>query len=217
MGMDEDDKPEMENNSNNYGELLAESSIRFIFYDEIKKLEDFRTQWVEKISLVIFKGFDCHSRDYVNNKRQWQEGEEGWTELVLKPTPPPRVATMQTYEKSQKGQEVVESKPTSTMLNKVKTTEKSQKGEEEFQAKLEPTMMTKVKIVERAQKGEEEFEAKPTSTMLTKVSTTERPQKGELEFEAKPTPTILTKVKTSERPRKDEEEFEAKLSSLICH
>ena len=79
MGMDEDDQPEMENNSNNYGELLAESSIRFIFYDEIKKLEDFRTQWVEKISLVIFKGFDCHSRDYVNNKRQWQEGEEGWT------------------------------------------------------------------------------------------------------------------------------------------
>ncbi|KAH1264858.1 RINT1-like protein MAG2 [Glycine max] len=79
MGMDEDDQPEMENNSNNYGELLPESSKRFIFYDEIKKLEEFKTQWVEKISLVIFRGFDCHSRDYVNNKRQWLEGEEGWT------------------------------------------------------------------------------------------------------------------------------------------
>ena len=43
---------------------------------------------------------------------------------------------MQTYEKSQKGQEVVESKPTSTMLNKVKTTEKSQKGEDEFTTEL---------------------------------------------------------------------------------
>ncbi|KAG5068284.1 hypothetical protein JHK85_000661 [Glycine max] len=41
-------------------------------------------------------------------------------ELVPKPTPPPRVATMQTYEKSQKVQEVVESKPTTTMLTKVK-------------------------------------------------------------------------------------------------
>ncbi|KAL2581443.1 hypothetical protein AAZV13_15G185400 [Glycine max] len=131
-------------------------------------------------------------------------------ELVPKPTPPPRVATMQTYEKSQKGQEVVESKPTTTMLTKVKTAERSQKGEEEFESKSKPTMLTKVKTAERAQKGEEEFEAKPTATMLTKVNTAERPQKGEEEFEAKPTPTIITKVKTSERPQKDEEEFEAK-------
>jgi len=133
-------------------------------------------------------------------------------ELVPKPTPPPRVATMQTYEKSQKGQEVSESKPTTTMLTNFKTTEISQKGEEESEAKLEPTMLTKVKTAKRAQKGEEEFQAKQTPTMLTKVNTAESPQKGEEEFEAKPTPTILTKVKTSERPQKDEEEFEAKLS-----
>ena len=70
MGMDEDDKIEMESNSNSYGEFLPESSKRVIFYDEIKKLEEYRTQWVEKIYLVILRGFDCHSRDYVKNKRQ---------------------------------------------------------------------------------------------------------------------------------------------------
>ncbi|KHN07209.1 RINT1-like protein [Glycine soja] len=79
MGMDEDDKTELESNSNSYGELLPESSRRVIFDDEIKKLEEFRTEWVEKISLVILRGFDSHSRDYVKNKRQWQKGEEGWT------------------------------------------------------------------------------------------------------------------------------------------
>ncbi|RZB65426.1 RINT1-like protein MAG2 [Glycine soja] len=78
MGMDEDDKIEMESNSNSYGEFLPESSKRVIFYDEIKKLEEYRTQWVEKIYLVILRGFDCHSRDYVKNKRQWQKGIEGW-------------------------------------------------------------------------------------------------------------------------------------------
>ncbi|KHN15227.1 RAD50-interacting protein 1 [Glycine soja] len=78
MGMDEDDKTELESNSNSYGEVLPESSRRVIFDDEIKKLEEFRTEWVEKISLVILRGFDSHSRDYVKNKRQWQKGEEGW-------------------------------------------------------------------------------------------------------------------------------------------
>ena len=76
--MDEDDKIEMESNSNSYREFLLESSKRVIFYDEIKKLEEYRTQWVEKIYLVILRGFDCHSRDYVKNKRQWQKGIEGW-------------------------------------------------------------------------------------------------------------------------------------------
>ncbi|RDY05642.1 RINT1-like protein MAG2 [Mucuna pruriens] len=78
MGMDEDDKAELETNANSYGEELPESSRRVIFDDEIKKLEEFRTEWVEKISLVILRGFDAHSRDYMKNKRQWQKGEEGW-------------------------------------------------------------------------------------------------------------------------------------------
>ncbi|KAK7409752.1 hypothetical protein VNO78_00040 [Psophocarpus tetragonolobus] len=79
MGMDEVDKEGLECNANSYGEELPESSRKVIFDDEIKRLEDFRTEWVEKISLVILRGFDSHSRDYVKNKKQWQKGEEGWT------------------------------------------------------------------------------------------------------------------------------------------
>jgi len=79
MGMDEDDEAGMESNANIYSEGFPESSRRVIFDDEIKKLEEFRTEWVEKISLVILRGFDSHSRDYVKNKKQWQRGEEGWT------------------------------------------------------------------------------------------------------------------------------------------
>ncbi|QCE11632.1 RINT-1/TIP-20 protein [Vigna unguiculata] len=77
MGMGENDEAGMESNANIY-EGLPESSRRVIFDDEIKKLEEFRTEWVEKISLVILRGFDALSRDYVKNKKQWQKGEEGW-------------------------------------------------------------------------------------------------------------------------------------------
>lgn len=79
MGMDEDGEAGLESNVNSYDEGLPESSRKVIFDDEIKKLEEFRTEWVEKISLVILRGFDSHSRDYVRNKKQWQKGEEGWT------------------------------------------------------------------------------------------------------------------------------------------
>ncbi|XP_027350399.1 RINT1-like protein MAG2 isoform X2 [Abrus precatorius] len=79
MGMDEDDKAELASNANRYDEGLPEISRRVIFDDEIKKLEEFRTEWVEKISLVILRGFDARSRDYVKNKKQWQKAEEGWT------------------------------------------------------------------------------------------------------------------------------------------
>lgn len=51
-----------------------------IFYLEMQKLNNFQTEWVEKISTVILRGFDAQIRDYVKNKKQWQEkGEEGWT------------------------------------------------------------------------------------------------------------------------------------------
>ncbi|XP_061354929.1 RINT1-like protein MAG2 [Gastrolobium bilobum] len=79
MGMDEDDIAELSSNANRDGEGLPESSGRVIFDDEIKKLEEFRAEWVEKISLVICRGFDARSREYMKNKRQWQKGEEGWT------------------------------------------------------------------------------------------------------------------------------------------
>ncbi|XP_057437009.1 RINT1-like protein MAG2 isoform X2 [Lotus japonicus] len=77
MGMDEDDKPELSSNANT-DEGSPESSRRVIFDEEIKKIEEFRTEWVEKISVVILRGFDARSREYVKNKRQWQKGEEGW-------------------------------------------------------------------------------------------------------------------------------------------
>ncbi|XVF11949.1 hypothetical protein REPUB_Repub08aG0072700 [Reevesia pubescens] len=51
-----------------------------IFHEEIVKFEDFRTQWVEKISVVVLRGFDARCRDYMKNRRQWQEKiEEVWT------------------------------------------------------------------------------------------------------------------------------------------
>ncbi|KAK7267181.1 hypothetical protein RIF29_19846 [Crotalaria pallida] len=79
MGIDQDDKEEMPSNSNRDDEGLLDSSGRVIFDDEIKKLEEFRKEWVAKISVVILRGFDVRSRDYVKNKRQWQKTEEGWT------------------------------------------------------------------------------------------------------------------------------------------
>jgi hypothetical protein len=51
-----------------------------IFCKEIVKLEEFRTEWAEKMSVVILRGFDAQCRDYVKNRRQWQEkGHDGWT------------------------------------------------------------------------------------------------------------------------------------------
>ncbi|XP_075112064.1 RINT1-like protein MAG2 [Nicotiana tabacum] len=56
-----------------------ESSGNGILYEEIKKLEEFRTGWVEKLSVVVLRGFGVCCRDYLKNKKQWQEkGEEGW-------------------------------------------------------------------------------------------------------------------------------------------
>ncbi|OMP05965.1 RINT-1 / TIP-1 family protein [Corchorus olitorius] len=51
-----------------------------IFDEEILKLKDFRTEWVEKVSVVVLRGFDARCRDYMKNRRQWEEkNEEGWT------------------------------------------------------------------------------------------------------------------------------------------
>ncbi|XVE54821.1 hypothetical protein DITRI_Ditri03aG0113400 [Diplodiscus trichospermus] len=79
MGLDEGDE---------VGESIAEYSGskvpiedygNGIFHEEIVKFEDFRTEWVEKISVVVLRGFDARCRDYMKNRRQWQEkSEEGW-------------------------------------------------------------------------------------------------------------------------------------------
>ncbi|XP_009369320.2 RINT1-like protein MAG2 [Pyrus x bretschneideri] len=51
-----------------------------IFHEEVVKLEAFRIEWAEKLSVVILRGFEAQSRDYMKNRRQWQEkSEDGWT------------------------------------------------------------------------------------------------------------------------------------------
>ncbi|KAL4566534.1 hypothetical protein LXL04_030650 [Taraxacum kok-saghyz] len=59
-----------------------------VFDNEISKLENFRTEWVEKLSKVIFRGFDSHSRDYIKSKKQYTDNkpEEGF--IVSKPLIP---------------------------------------------------------------------------------------------------------------------------------
>lgn len=48
-----------------------------IFEDEIHKLREFHNEWREKISSIILRGFDARSRDYLKNRKQWQEKENG--------------------------------------------------------------------------------------------------------------------------------------------
>ncbi|KAK9757689.1 hypothetical protein RND81_01G179500 [Saponaria officinalis] len=51
-----------------------------VFKEEIRGLEEFRKEWVDKITNVVLRGFEAQVRDYVRNKKQWQEKvEEGWT------------------------------------------------------------------------------------------------------------------------------------------
>lgn len=51
-----------------------------VFDKEIRKLKEFGVEWVEKISVVVLRGFDVSSRDYIRNRKQWQEkSEEGST------------------------------------------------------------------------------------------------------------------------------------------
>ena len=57
----------------------TEVSGSSIFDGEIEKLEKFRLEWVEKLSVVLLRGFDARCRDYLKNRKQWQEKvEEGW-------------------------------------------------------------------------------------------------------------------------------------------
>ncbi|KAJ8753310.1 hypothetical protein K2173_019709 [Erythroxylum novogranatense] len=82
LEMSSDNQNQLEN-SINYGRNGREGSFDGcggILDEEIRQLEDFRKEWVEKISIVVLRGFDAGCRDYVKNRRQWQEkSEEGWT------------------------------------------------------------------------------------------------------------------------------------------
>ncbi|KAL6583961.1 hypothetical protein OROMI_003250 [Orobanche minor] len=56
--------------------LEMESNENIFFHEEIKKLEGFRNEWIEKLSTVVLRGFDALCRDYIKNKKQWQENSE---------------------------------------------------------------------------------------------------------------------------------------------
>eukprot|EP00268_Persea_americana_P065438 TRINITY_DN8737_c0_g2_i1.p1 TRINITY_DN8737_c0_g2~~TRINITY_DN8737_c0_g2_i1.p1 ORF type:complete len:668 (+),score=139.22 TRINITY_DN8737_c0_g2_i1:1406-3409(+) len=57
----------------------AEEPGSSVFEEEIGKLKEFQTEWVEKLSTVVLRGFDARCRDYFKNKKQWQEkGEVGY-------------------------------------------------------------------------------------------------------------------------------------------
>ncbi|KAL8126587.1 RINT1-like protein MAG2 isoform X2 [Apium graveolens] len=45
--------------------------------EEIRKLEEFRREWIEMLSTVVLRGFDARSRDHIKNRKQWQERSEG--------------------------------------------------------------------------------------------------------------------------------------------
>ncbi|GAB4862056.1 hypothetical protein Ancab_037310 [Ancistrocladus abbreviatus] len=49
-----------------------------IFDAEIGMLEEFRREWVDKITTAVLRGFDAQCRDYLKNRKQWLEKvEEG--------------------------------------------------------------------------------------------------------------------------------------------
>lgn len=54
----------------------VEGDGKRIFVEEIGNLQEFRREWVEKLSTVVFRGFDVRCRDYIKNKKQWQEKGE---------------------------------------------------------------------------------------------------------------------------------------------
>ncbi|EYU35856.1 hypothetical protein ABFS82_09G036600 [Erythranthe guttata] len=55
-----------------------------VFHEELKNFEEFRTEWVEKLSTVVLRGFDSLCRGYIKNKKQWQEKSE--EALTLSPS-----------------------------------------------------------------------------------------------------------------------------------
>ncbi|CAF1708976.1 hypothetical protein Bca4012_006549 [Brassica carinata] len=51
-----------------------------IFGEEFEKLEKFRLEWINKLSVVVFRGLDARTREYIKNRKQWQEKrDKEWT------------------------------------------------------------------------------------------------------------------------------------------
>ncbi|XP_073015097.1 RINT1-like protein MAG2 [Primulina eburnea] len=68
MGLSNTDKLEKEDDPTATG-----APGNGIFDEEIKRLNEFIIEWVEKLSTVVSRGFEARCRDYIKNKKQWQE------------------------------------------------------------------------------------------------------------------------------------------------
>lgn len=51
----------------------AEGKENGIFDVEIGELEDFRKEWLDKLTAVVLRGFHAESRDFMKSRKQWQE------------------------------------------------------------------------------------------------------------------------------------------------
>lgn len=79
LGLDKDEQLGLPASVSN-NDAAADGCGSVFLDEEIVKLEEFRKEWVEKISVVVLRGFDARCREYLKNRKQWQEdGEEGWT------------------------------------------------------------------------------------------------------------------------------------------
>lgn len=80
MGLHQNDQLGIPVSESIGSEGLLEGSSNCIFNEEIGKLEKFRAEWVDKLSIVVLRGFDARSRDYMKNRKKWQEkSEDTWT------------------------------------------------------------------------------------------------------------------------------------------
>lgn len=80
MGLEQDDQSGKPFTENSLFTGITEGVGNGVFDDEIRKMEEFRKEWIDKITNVILRGFDSQIRDYLKNRKQWQEKlEEGWT------------------------------------------------------------------------------------------------------------------------------------------
>lgn len=81
LGLEQDDDVDKPFNESGLFTAVIEGVGSGVFDEEIRKMEEFRKEWVDKLTNVVLRGFDAQSRDYVKNRKQWQEKieEGGWT------------------------------------------------------------------------------------------------------------------------------------------
>ncbi|KAG9150825.1 hypothetical protein Leryth_002978 [Lithospermum erythrorhizon] len=73
MELDQKDHSPSEVYDNSPNTSQAQGTGSGIFDLEINMLEQFKTDWVGKLATVVGRGFDAKCRDYMKNRKQWQE------------------------------------------------------------------------------------------------------------------------------------------------